>query len=104
MSLDAVNKIREAETQAEQMKTEAAARCKQQIAQAQQEAEKAIAAARSKAAAEAEQVRLAEEEKLSAQLEEIVGNTQNKKAAIRARAENRMDEAVSLIAGRIVNN
>ena len=103
MSLEAVKIIREAEEQAQQMKAQAAERCKQQLAQARQEAEGIIAAARGKAAAEAEQIRQAEEEKLSAQLQEIVGNTQNKKATIRARAENRMDEAVSLIAGRIVN-
>ena len=103
MSLEAVKTISDAEKKAELAKAEAATRCKQRLAQAEAEAGKALEEARQRAKAEAEQVRLAEEEKLEEDLRAIVDNTQNKKAAIRGRAENRLDEAAALIAGRIVN-
>ena len=102
MSLETVKLISEAEKNAELSKEEASARCKEKLAAAQAQADEIVAQARARGEAEAEKNRPAEEEKLSAELRALVDNTLNRKAAIQGRAENHMDEAAALIAGRIV--
>ena len=103
MSLEAVKAIGDTEKKAEEMKEDAAARCKQLVQEAKETAQKTVAEARQRAEAEAEQARRIGEEKLALELREIADNAQNKKAVLRARAEKRLDEAAAMVAGRIVS-
>ena len=102
MSLETVKTISEAEQRADQAKAQAAEICKQQVAQAEAQASQAVAEAKEKARAEAAQLQQTAEQALRSQLQDLAEKTENKKAAIRARAEKHLDEAADLIAGRIL--
>ena len=60
-------------------------------------------AARKKAAAEVKELRSKSDEKAKADAMALASDTENKKAAMRARADARMDKAAALIVERVVN-
>lgn len=104
MSLEAIKIIGEAEEAARRRKTDALQEAKRTVAQAQALASEAVEAARRKAAEELAELSGKAEEKAKADAVELAGNTENRKAAMRAHAETRLDDAAKLIVERIVNS
>lgn len=104
MSLEAMKTINEAEEKARQMKAEAVAAAKKAVANAENAGLEAARAAKSRAQAESAHLLKSVEQKAEEEAQELAMNTENKKAAMRAHAESRMDEAASFIVGRIVGN
>ena len=74
------------------------------IADAQAAADAAVAAAKAKAAEELQGLVKTADDKSRADALELAGNTENKKAAMRVRAESRLDDAARFIVERIVNS
>jgi len=103
MSLDALASISRAEENARQIRNNAAAEAKKQLRQAELAGQEAVQAARDKAEAELTELRRKADEKAKADAVQLAENTENKKAALRARAESRLDQAAMLIVERIVN-
>ena len=60
-------------------------------------------AARQKAAAEVRELRAKSDEKAKQDAIELASDTENRKAAMRARADARMEKAAALIVERVVN-
>ncbi len=104
MSLEAILAITEAEEKAKQVKADAAAEAKRMIAEAKVNGENCVAAAVKKAEAEIAAFTKKAEDKAKADASELAQSNENKKAAMRARAENRLDKAAALIVERIVNS
>lgn len=102
MSLEAITSITEAEESARRIRAEAAAAARKAAADARERGEQRIAEAAKKAEAEVEE--LAEKTRAQAQADadELAQSTENKKAAMRAHAEARLDKAANLIVERIV--
>lgn len=103
MSFEAITAIEEAEASARRMKAEAAAAAKAAEAAAVEEGGLALESARKKAAAEVRELRAKSDEKAKHDAVELASDTENKKAAMRARADARMDKAAALIVERVVN-
>lgn len=104
MSLEAITTITEVEEKVKQMKADASAGAKRAIAEAQANGEEAIASAVKKAEAEIAELMRKAEEKARADASGLAENNENKKAAMRARADARLDKAAELIVERIVNS
>lgn len=104
MSLEAIKLISEAEETARQRKAEAQAEAKREIAQAEAAVAEAMDAARAKAAEELKGLSRKADDKSKADAMELAENTENRKAALRVRAESRLDKAAGLIVERIVNS
>ena len=83
MSFEAITAINEAEEKARQMKADALAGAK--------------------AAAEVRELRAKSDEKAKQDAIELASDTENRKAAMRARADARMEKAAALIVERVVN-
>lgn len=103
MSLEAIAAVEKAEAQAVHTKAEAAAEAKRIVAAAETAGREAIEAARRKADEELKGLNIKAAEKAAAEMEELRSGTDNKKAALRARAESRLDKAAAQIVERIVN-
>lgn len=104
MSLEAMKIISEAEETARHRKADAVQEAKRTVAQAQSLAAEAIEAAHKKAAEELGELSRNAAEKAKADVIELAGNTENRKAAMRAHAESKLDDAARLIVERIVNS
>lgn len=104
MSLEAIASITRAEEKARAMKADAAAEGKRAIAQAQQDGEAAIAAAVKKADAEIALAIKNAETKAKNDAAELAQSYENRKAAMRVKADARLDKAAELIVERIVNS
>ena len=91
MSFEAITAISEAEENAKRMKAEALA------------AAKAAEAAEKKAAAELAELRAKSDEKAKEDARQLASDTENRKAAMRARADARLEKAAALIVERVVN-
>lgn len=102
MSLEAMDAIALAEEKARQIKLSAAQDAKKSIQQAQDAAKIAIAAAEGKADAEVRELKRKADEKATEDAQVLASNTRNRRAAMKARAEKKLDEAVSLVVERIV--
>lgn len=103
MSFEAVTAISEAEENARQMKSQALAAAKAAEAAAVEEGKLAMESARKKAAAEVKELRAKSDDKAKQDAIELASDTENKKAAMRARADARLDKAAALIVERVVN-
>ena len=103
MSLEAILAITEAEEKARQLKSDAAARAKQMLADAKTAGEEYLNAAVKKAETEIAGLTKKAEDKAKADATELAQSNENKKAALRAKAETRLDKAADLIVERIVN-
>lgn len=102
MSLDAIKSIASAEEQAQQDIAAAKREAEKSVAAAREAGDAVIAKAKDRADGEISALMKATERKAAENAAELMENTANKCAAITARAENRMDEAASLIVRRVI--
>ena len=103
MSFEAITAISAAEEKARQMKAEALAAAKAGEAAAVEEGKLTMEAARKKAESEVRELRAKSDEKAKQDAVALASDTENRKAAMRARADARMDKAAALIVERVVN-
>jgi vacuolar-type H+-ATPase subunit H len=103
MSFEAITTISEAEENARRMKAQAALDAKAAEAAAAAEGRETMAAAAAKAAEEIRLSRQSSDAQAMAAAENLAAETENRKAAMLARAGGRLDKAASLIVERIVN-
>ena len=82
----------------------AQAEAKRLVAQAQEDGEASVRAAAKKADDEIAELTRTAEEKAKADASELAQSNENKKAAMRVKAEKRLDKAAELIVERIVNS
>ncbi|MBR4953890.1 MAG: hypothetical protein IKZ30_05165 [Oscillospiraceae bacterium] len=104
MSLEAISSITVVEDNIRQMKADAAAKAKRDIAAAEKNGQDAVAAAVKKAEDEISELVRKAETKATADASELNQSTENKKAAMRVKAESEMNKAAALIVERIVNS
>ena len=104
MSLEAMETLAAAEEQVRRMRADAAAAAKQSIAEARESGEQLIAEAIRKSAEEIGELARQSDEKAKAEALDLAGNNENRKAAMRAKAEAKAEQAVALIVERIVNS
>ena len=103
MSFEAITAISAAEEKARQMKAEALAAAKAAEAAAVEEGKLTMEAARKKAESVVRELRAKSDEKAKQDAVALASDTENRKAAMRARADARMDKAAALIVERVVN-
>lgn len=103
MSLDAIKSITKSEERAKRAKQDSAAEAKRMLAQADEKGEAVIKAAKQKAVDELRELGRKADEKAAADAVSLAGSTENKKAAMRARAESNLDRAAMIIVERVVN-
>lgn len=103
MSFEVISAVKNAEEQAESIISGAKADAKQMLADVKNQGETAIAAAVARAESELVELRKKSEEKAESNSGQILGNSENKKAVIRAKAEARLEAAADIIVERIVN-
>jgi len=102
MSQEAMKRVGETEETVRQMRREAEAQAQQAIEAAVQTGEAKVAEAVRRAEAECVQMMQEAEQASAKGAVALASNTENKKAAIRARAESAMPAAVDRIVERIV--
>jgi len=100
---EAIKVVNEAEAAARTMRGEAARRAKQVIEEANLAGEAKLREANQRAETECAEMLQAAEARATREAQDLASNTENKKAALGARAETVMGKAVELIIGRIVN-
>ena len=103
MSLEALDTIALAEEKARQIRAAAQAEAKKAIQEAETAVTVIIAAADGKADAEVKDIIRKADEKAKEDAGVLASNTRNRQAAMKARAERKMDEVVDKIVERIVN-
>ena len=104
MSFEAVSNIAQAEAQAKVTVAEAESKAKQMLADADTAGKLAIDAACATAEEELTELSRQVSEKARAQAKDLSGELENQKAALRARAEGRLEQAAALVVERIVNS
>jgi len=103
LSFDAIETLNGVEERVKRMRADAAAEAKQNAANARKKGEQLVAEAIANADREVkEQLRLADEKARTA-ARALADNNENRKAALRARADARMDSASAFVVERIVN-
>ena len=103
MSLDAITMVTVTEQQNKQKLAEARARARQMIADANSAGQAAQEERQNAAAAEVNRLMREAENQAARNSEQLLRETELQCAAVRARAEGRLDEAGKRIVGRIVN-
>lgn len=104
MSFEAMETLAAAEEKVRQMLADAATASKQRIADARSEGERILADALKGAENELAELNRQADAKAKADVMELAGNNENRKAALRARAEARADKAAAFIVERIVSS
>ncbi len=104
MSLAPLETLAGSEELVRKMRADAAAAAKQRIAEARENGEKLVAEAIRKSAEEINELARQSDEKAKADAVALAGSSENRKAVMRAKAESKADQAVSLIVERIVNS
>ena len=104
MSLEAIQTISEAEEQAKTIRAAAAAEAKRMLGEAEAAGKFAVEAAGKKARDELAELSKKADEKALESAKSLAAENDKQKAALRSRAEQHMDKAVSLIVERIVNS
>ncbi len=104
MSLAPLETLAGSEELVRKMRADAAAAAKQRIAEARENGEKLIAEAVRKSAEEINELARQSDEKAKADAVALAGSNENRKAVMRAKAESKAEQAVSLIVERIVNS
>lgn len=102
MSLEAMDAIALAEEKARQIKQSAAQDAKRALRETQDEAKVMLAAAEAKADEELKQLQRRADEKATEDAQVLASTTRNRRAAMKARADKKFDEAVSMVVERIV--
>ena len=103
MSFEAITSIAQAETDAKAAVAAAEAKAEQLLSDAEAAGKAAVEAACSKAEEELAELNRQAKEKAKGDAQTLAGELENQKAALRARAEARLDQAASLVVERIVN-
>lgn len=104
MSFEAISNIAQAEAQAKTAVAEAESKARQMLADADTAGKLAVDAACAKAVEELKKLGRQVNEKAKAHAVSLSGDLENQKAALRARAESRLDAAAALVVERIVNS
>jgi V/A-type H+-transporting ATPase subunit G/H len=104
MSLDAIKMVAETEQQNKQKLAEARAKAKQMITEANADGQKASEERQAAAAAEVKRLMQDAELQADKNAKQLLRETELQCAAVRAKAEGRLDAAGKRIVGRIVNN
>lgn len=104
MSLDAIKTVGQAEENARRIRQDAIAAAKRAIAEAEAAGEESIKAAEKRAEEELRELRRKSDEKATEDAGELARSTENKKAALRVKAEAKLDSAAMLVVERIVNS
>lgn len=104
MSFEAIASIAEAEARAKQTAADAEARAKQMIADAETAGKAAVEAACEKADSEVAELRRQADEKAIREANARSSENENLKAALRAKAETKLNKAAKLVVERIVNS
>ena len=104
MPFDAMDTLAAAEEKVRVMLAEATARAKQSLTDARDAGERMLADALGSADAELAELGRQADEKARADVQSLAENNENRKAAMRARAEARADKAAAFIVERIVNS
>ena len=104
MSFEAITVVTKAEADAKAAISGAEASARQAVADAENAGRKAVEAAAAKANSElVEEKRIAETKAMS-QADELVKATDERKAELRAKAQEKLEEAVAFVVERIVNS
>ena len=103
MSLEALDTIALAEEKARQIRAAAQAEAKKTVQEAEEAVKVMAAAADGKAEAEIKDLIRKADEKAKEDAGVLASNTRNRQAAMKARAERKMDGVVDKIVERIVN-
>ena len=103
MSLEALDTIALAEEKARQIRAAAQAEARKSVEEAEAAVKVAVAAADAKAEGEIKDLIRKADEKAKEDAGVLASNTRNREAAMKARAERKMDEVVGKIVERIVN-
>ena len=103
MSFEAISRITQAEAEARAAVAAAEQEAKQMLSDAQSAGKASVEAACAKAEGELRQLGRKAEEKLGEDAGDLNRDMENKKAALRARAEARLEKAAALVVERIVN-
>ena len=104
MSFEAISNITQAEAEARAMVAGAEQRARQLAADAENAGKLAVEAAAAKAAEELAELSRQVDDKARAQAEAYAAELENKKAALRAKAGGKLDQAAALVVERIVNS
>ena len=103
MSMEALDAIALAEEKARQTKAAAQQDAARSVEQARLLGEAALAAAEAKAADETRELLRRSDEKAKEDAAVLASNTRNRRAAMKARADKKQQDAVSFVLERIVN-
>ncbi len=104
MSFEAIQSVTQAESEAKTAVANAELKAKQMLADAQSAGRLAVETAVSKAEGELQELNRQAGEKAVAATQTLTAELSNKKAALRAKAEARLEEAATLVVERIVNS
>ena len=104
MSFEAITSITEAEAQAKAAVVQAEAKARQMLSDAETAGKTAVEAAASKAKSELVELRRQSDERAVQAANGLSVELENKKAALRAKAEAKLDQAAKLVVERIVNS
>ena len=104
MSLEAIQLVTQAETEAKQRKIQAAADAKKVVANAELAGKQALQRACTQAEAEAKELMAQAEKRSAARAVEIAAQSKQDCAALCSVAESRLEEAAALIVRRVVSN
>ena len=102
MSLEAMDAIALAEEKARQIRAGAVREAKKALEEAEQASKIAMMAAEAKADGEIRELMRKADEKAREDAQVLASNTRNRRAAMKARAERKMEDAVALVMERIV--
>ena len=103
MSKEAIMKVIETENNARTSRTQASVDARASILAAEAEGKAEISSALEKAEKDVSEMRSRSDAKSIVAAETLANETENKKAAMRIRAEGRLDKAAAIIVERIVN-
>jgi len=104
MSLDAIKRVTDSETQAREVRAQAQAQAQEILAQARKTAQTAQAQARKAAQAQARQLLEQAEARAGKEREKTLAAFDAQCRELKAGAEKKMDEAAALIVRRVVEN
>lgn len=104
MSFEAITSIAAIEAEAKATVANAQAKAKQMLADAELAGKAAIEAAQTKAGSELAELRLKTDEKTATDTQKLAEGQDSQAAALRVKAEKRLDAAAALIVERIVNS
>ena len=104
MSFEAINSITQAEAEARAAVAGAELRARQLAEDAENAGKLAVEAALEKAGEELAELSRQVDAKAQAQAQELAAQLENQKAALRAKAGGKLDQAAALVVERIVNS